>query len=56
MIKIKHNNEVYEITYVGRYGEAEVACVDYTAGICEHVQSIIEVLAACNADYELEEL
>lgn len=56
MILIKHNKECYQITQFSRYGTAELACVDYTGSIEDHVQSIIEVLETCNAEYTLEVL
>ena len=56
MIKIKYNNECYEITHENSRGVAELACADYTASIEDHVQSIIEVLAACNVEYVLEKI
>ena len=56
MIKIKYNSEHYEITHENSRGVAELACEDYNASIEDHVQSIIEILAACNVEYELERL
>lgn len=56
MIRIRYNNEVYEVTHVTSRGITELACVDYTEGIEDHVQSIIEVMAACNVEYVLEKL
>lgn len=56
MIRIRYNKEFYEITDESRRNSAELACSDYSASIADHVQNIIEVLAACNVEYVLEEL
>lgn len=56
MIYIKHNSERYEIILESREFVWELGRADYDTPISEHVQTIIEVLAACNIEHCVEVL
>lgn len=56
MIRIKYNNEIYEVYSDTIYRDEVVACSDYAASIEEHVSNICSILHAAGVPYITEDL
>lgn len=56
MIKIKYNNEGYEITYSRPFSTVDLAFADYNSSIGEHVDNIYEILTTLGIEVILEDM
>lgn len=55
-IKITYDDQSYTVTFIGRYGESEIAYGDKHTSMEDHAQNFYELAACLNASVEMEEV